>query len=100
RTVVEFDFEARQERSIPLGAVASACADGKYCWIDLDLNADGDRGEAEALLRGLGVAGPTVEHALGARDDGRHDFFDDVVHVTVTAAELSDGALVTSPVDF
>ncbi|MCA1684846.1 MAG: magnesium transporter CorA family protein, partial [Planctomycetia bacterium] len=98
KTVVEFDFEAKRERSIALESALDACEQGRFCWIDLD--AEGDRAEAEAVLRGLGVDGRAVERALSGHDDGRHDFFDDVVHLTVSAAEISEGVLVTSPVDF
>ena len=97
RTAVEFDFEARQERPIPLEDASRACAEGRFCWIDLD--ADADRDEARDALLGLGVDAAAVGRALAGFDDGRHDFLDDVVHVTVSAAELSGGALVTSPVD-
>jgi magnesium transporter len=97
RTAVEFDFEAKREQSIPLESAARSCAAGRYCWIDLD--AEADRAEARTALRGLGVDERAIEQALETHDDGRHDFYDDVVHVTVAAADFAGGALVVSPVD-
>ena len=97
--VVEFDFETRQERSIPLDSAARACAEGRFCWIDLD--AGNDRDAAGNVMRSLGVDEPSIEQALAGSDDGRHDSFDNLVHITVTAADFdpSEGVLITTPVD-
>ena len=96
-TAVEFDFETRQERTIDAAEVAASCAAGRFCWIDIDQDADRER--AAAVLRELGVNEQAVEQAVGPDSDGRHDLYDDCLHIAVTAAAFRDGKLVPSHVD-
>jgi magnesium transporter len=95
-TAIEFDFGTKQERVIPPEAVPSAFIKGNCCWIDLDL---GDRAAAESVLRELGVHQVVVDEALNAQVAGRHDVYEECVHVVVTAASFKDGQLTTSQVD-
>ena len=96
-TVVEFDFEAKQERTIPAEQARAACDAGRFCWVDVD--ADEDRAAAEALLHGLGVNEHAVAEAVGPDEEGRYDVYDDCLHFAVTSASRRGGTLVTSHVD-
>ena len=49
---VELDFETKQERSVGLGAARAPHADGKFFWIDMDLD---EEPESRAKLRDLGL---------------------------------------------
>jgi hypothetical protein len=60
-TVVEFDFENRRERTIPMEEARAACDKGLCCWIDVDL---GDGRIAEKALRQMGVNDVAIEEAL------------------------------------
>ena len=96
-TAVEFDFDAMKERTIPLEAALQACTEGRFCWIDLD--ADRDHADARNILKGLGVDPRSIDEAFTGNDDGRHDFFESVVHLTITSAAIAGDLLVTRPVD-
>ena len=95
-TAVEFDFETKRERTIPPEAVPSAFAKGLCCWMDVDAT---DRAAAEAVLRELGVHSVVVEEALGAQVAGRHDVYENCLHLTIAAAAFRGGELSTSQVD-
>lgn len=95
--VVEFCFETRTERAIGAGEAAGACAAGKFCWVDLDLDAEG--GAAAGVLSGLGVPAEAVGQVLGPGGDGRCDSYEPCLHVTVSAVRLAGGEVVLSRVD-
>jgi len=95
-TVVEFDFEARTERTVPAEAVRSVLDAGHCCWIDLDLT---DRAAGERVLRDMGVDAIVIEEALTASVAGRLDTYEECLHVTVSAVRFSYDKLVTSQVD-
>jgi magnesium transporter len=95
-TAIEFDFQTKVERTIPPEAVPSAFAKGLCCWMDVDST---DRAAAEAVLRELGVHSVVVEEALGAQVAGRHDVYEDCLHLTITAASFRGGELSTSQVE-
>jgi magnesium transporter len=94
---VEFDFQAKTERAIPLERVVESCAGGRFCWIDVDALAD--PGGAEAVLRSLGVNEYAIAEAMGPDADGRHDLYDDCLHIAVTSAAFRDGKFGHSHVD-
>jgi magnesium transporter len=96
-TAVEFDFETKQERTIEAAEVPASCAAGRFCWIDIDQMADPSG--AATTLRGLGVNEQAVLQALGPDSDGRHDLYDDCLHIAVTAATFEGGHLIKSHVD-
>jgi magnesium transporter len=96
-TAVEFDFPAQRERTIPAEAAVAACARGLFCWIDVDVAAD--RGAAEAMLRDLGIDPLLIARALEPDGDGRHDVYDDCLHLGVIAGSFRDGRFATAPVD-
>jgi magnesium transporter len=58
-----------------------------------------DPSGAAKTLRGLGVNEQAVLQALGPDSDGRHDLYDDCLHIAVTAATFQDGHLIPSHVD-
>jgi magnesium transporter len=96
-TAVEFDFRDRTERSIEADRAATACADGRFCWIELDMDAEPEA--AERMLRGLGVNEHAVREALSPAVEGRRDFYEDCLHLTITATGFAEGRLVLETVD-
>jgi magnesium transporter len=94
---VEFDFETRKEQKIPARQAAASCAAGKFCWVDLDQHAAGVK--AEEVLRSLGVNDHAIAEAIGPDVDGRHDVYEECLHIAITSAELRAGQLGTSHVD-
>jgi magnesium transporter len=96
-TAVTFNFETKEEHEIPVAQVAQSCRDGRFCWVDLDVAAD-PRG-AEQVLSDLGVNRHAIEEAIGPDSDGRHDLYDDCLHVAVTAVGFPNNTLVRSHVD-
>ena len=80
---VEFDFAAKRERQIAPADAKPSTESGKFVWIDLDAVADADL--AEATLTEMGVNTHAVREAVGPDVDGRHDVYDDCLHIAVTA---------------
>lgn len=95
-TVVEFDFAARVERKIPVSKAAAACAQGKDCWIDIDTL---DPSGLEALLLDLGVNRFAIEEVLASQVGGRHDVYQDCLHVSVSVPRFDKGGLAFAHVD-
>lgn len=92
---IEFDFSARQKRSIPLAEVRAATERGKSCWVDLDLANDA---AAEALLvYGLNTA--VINEVGFARSVGRYDVYDDCLHVTIAAPRFDAGRVTFEHLD-
>ena len=63
---VEFDFAARQCRTMPPAEAPGALRGGKCCWLDIDRR---DRPATEAILRELGIDALAVAEAFS--DDAR-----------------------------
>jgi len=95
--VVEFDFATRTERVIGPAEAAGACAAGKFCWVDVDLDAEG--AAAGELLAGLGVPAGVIGRMPGAGEDGRCDVDDACLHATVSAVRLAGDGIAFSRVD-
>jgi magnesium transporter len=69
-----------------------------FCWIDVDAAAD--LAGAERILRDLGVNRHAIEEAIGPDSDGRHDLYDDCLHIAVTSVQFgADHKLMRSHVD-
>jgi magnesium transporter len=96
-TAVEFDFATKQERTIPVGSVAAACASGKFCWVDADVAADPEG--AAAVLRALGVNDRVIGEALAPEHEGGMGVDDDCIHLAVAAGRFEGGRFVTAEVD-
>ncbi len=96
-TAIEFDFATKRERAIDPSDAKAACDRGMFCWIELDAQAE--PALAERILREMGVNEHAVREALGPDVDGRHDLYDDCLHIAVTSAALVAGKLRTSHVD-
>lgn len=95
--VVEFDFKRKVERSIPADQAVAAQKRGRFCWIDLDLQAENDR--AGALLESLGVNEHVIQQALESGMDSRYAVYPDCLHLTLTTGEFRDGSFSESPVE-
>ncbi len=94
---VEFDFATKRERSIPITEAAGACAEGKFCWIDLDVALD--QQTAEDVLRSLGVVPEAIDGALTCEAGGRYVVYGECLHFSVTGVALENDRLVECIVD-
>jgi len=94
---IEFDFQTKQDRPIPASAAYEACAAGRFCWIDIDRQADPE--SVKAALKELQVDAEAVDEVTGPDIDGRHDVYDNALHFSVTAVLYRESELVTSYVD-
>lgn len=94
---LEFDFDSKAERSIALADVPAACAAGRFCWLDFDLNVDRDG--VEQMLRRLEVSALALASAFEEDVDGRYDLYDECLHLGASAAVPSaSGTIATQPV--
>ncbi len=83
---VDFDFEKKVERVIPLTEVRAAMEAGRFCWIDVDVN---DVVLARSVLSGLGlVAEEILEAALTHEPATQLGRYDDYLHLVVTGCRL------------
>ena len=96
-TAVAFNLGTKEERPIAPEQAAESCRNGLFCWIDVDVAAD--PAAAERALRELGVNRHAIEEALGPDSDGRHDLYDDCLHIAVTAVGFPHDQLTRSHVD-
>lgn len=94
---VAFNFSTKEERAIAASEAPALCRDGLFCWIDVDAKAD--PAGARKALEDLGVNRHAIEEALGPDSDGRHDLYDDCLHVAVTSITFPSDTLVRSHVD-
>lgn len=95
-TVVEFDFENRRERTIPIEEAGLAFDKGLSCWIDVDVT---DPETAKRALRLLDINDLAIEEALSHPRGGRYDVYDKCLHVALTAPHFAGGRLSVSHVD-
>jgi magnesium transporter len=95
--VVAFNFDTKEEHAIGVEQASKSCADGLFCWIDVDAAADPEG--ARRALTEMGVNRHCIEEALGPDSDGRHDLYDDCLHIAVTSITFPDDTLVRSHVD-
>lgn len=95
--LVEFDFEARTERTAGLERFGPAAEDGNYLWLDIDAGADPDG--ARAMLAGLELVDPALlVEAFSTEPDTRVRRFDDYLFLALTGCRIRDDALVTERV--
>lgn len=83
--VVELDFETREEREVAPEEVSAARDAGRFCWLDIDRDAAGS--DLGSFLRGLGINSEAVSQVLKSDYGGRHDYYPDCLHLTLTAGE-------------
>jgi len=80
--LVEFDFERKIERPIPLADARDAVAAGRFVWLDLLAS---DVAEARRLLTDLGMFSEAViDDALAGEAATRHARYDDYLHLVVS----------------
>ena len=73
-----------------------AFQNGHVCWVDLNVS---EPAEAQAALVLLGINPRVIEEVLGNPVEGRHDVYEDCLHVTVSAQTFQGGKLLEVPVD-
>jgi magnesium transporter len=95
--VVAFDFATKTEVAIPPSGVVQACADGRFCWVDIDVAQEADA--ARSVLSGLGVAPHVVQAVLDQDAGERYDIHEDCLHLRVFAARFADDRFAALPVD-
>ena len=96
-SAVAFNFTTKEEHAIDASAAPKSCQDGLFCWVDVDAAAD--PAGARRILEDMGVNRHCIEEALGPDSDGRHDLYDDCLHIAVTAVTFPRDTLVRSHVD-
>ena len=94
-TVVEFDFREKAERTVPLGEVCGACADGRYCWIDFEGD---DLSGLRDFLLSMGLDLLTVESILEDDTRPRFNVYPSCLHFTLWEARLDADAFRATPV--
>lgn len=101
--VVQFDFERKVEKSIPVEEVGRALGEGCFCWIDADLSEAQDVRSAERAVDDLllcrGVSELARREVLGPDREGRHDVYPECLHFAVTEGTIRDGRLKTAHLD-
>lgn len=102
-TVVQFDFDRKQERTLALDDLPRALEQGSFCWVDMNCAACADRERqcqrCAQCLAVLGVNELARSEVLGPDREGRYDVYEDCLHFAVTEAKLVEGRLATAHVD-
>lgn len=80
--IVEFDFNTRRERAITPSEARHAGERGRFCWIDIDVD---QAGEVRPFLDELQVNPDAAREALQTATGGRHEFYPDCLHLTMTS---------------
>ena len=92
--LVEFDFDAKTERTASLDRFGPAAEEGHYLWLDLDVGAD--LAGARALLAGLELVDAVLlDDALERTPDTRVRRFDDYLFLALTGCRIVDDKLVS-----
>lgn len=94
--VVEFDFTNRSDRVIPVDEAPESRDRGNCCWIDIDVT-DGER--ARTTLERFGVNEMAIDESLLHEQAGRHDVYDDCLHVSVSAPHVSRSGVNFNRID-
>ncbi len=94
--VVEFDFQNRKERVIPIEDARAACDKGLSCWVDIDADDCDDPGDA---MRQFRIPEMAIEQTLTNPLIGRHDMYHDCLHVTVAAPRVEEDRVEFDLVD-
>jgi magnesium transporter len=103
-TTIEFDFDARRERSIETAEIRSGPGPGSLL-LDrhglLQLHGEGQclRPCAASACRCWASTTSRVAEVLGPDREGRYDVYEDCLHFAVSEAKLVQGRLVTAHVD-
>ena len=95
-SIVEFDFVAKQERTIGLADLAAARSVGRFCWIDA---ASPTEAEIEDLFAALPVNTDVHREVLGTDREGRIDVYEDALHFSVTEIRMQNRDLQSAHVD-
>ncbi len=96
-SVVEFDFDCKEDREIAPAAIHDALAAGRYLWIDVDVT---DPTAARELLTEFKLANlPILEQALTQEPATQVARYDESLHVAMTGCALQDGKLALQRLD-
>ncbi|MBD8525610.1 magnesium transporter CorA family protein [Pseudomarimonas arenosa] len=95
--LVEFDFDQKQERELPVDQVAVAVAAGRFVWIDVQAGAD--QAVRDALQQIGLISEAVIDEALSGEALTRHARYDDYLHVVVTGCRPSGARVELERVD-
>lgn len=94
---VEFDFETKVEREIPLERVQAAMAEGRFVWLDIETR---DRERVGALLTGqLELRKEVIERVLVDQVDCSYNAYPECLHLELIDCRLDQTELTTRPID-
>lgn len=84
---VEFDFDPKKEQVVSIERALTAIAEGRFCWIDVDVT---DVGPARSLIARLAlVSDDELDAALTQDPATQLSRYDDYLHLVVTGCRLS-----------
>lgn len=92
---IEFDFNNKTERQIPLEDVAQKPANGFYYWIDLE---SAPKDTARAFLERMGVDPLTLDTLLDEDGPPRFYVFQSCLQFALSEARIAHGEFRTNPV--
>ena len=99
-TAVQFNFPAKQEKTILPGEIRAACEAGLFCWLDAQCEAGStELDEVGKVLRDIGINDQAVSEVLGKDVEGRYNVYDDCLHFALTECRVENGRLVSAHVD-
>lgn len=89
-SVIEFDFQARREQTVDwnVAGIQASIANNCHCWIDIDFS---DKAALREELHSLGIGEIIFDNVTSLAIDGRHDVYDECLHVSVAAAPPEAG---------
>jgi magnesium transporter len=97
-SVVELDFDRREERAIPLDDARESMRQGRFVWIDLDA---ADPEEGKRILAALGLVGDdVVELALRDEPSTQYGRYEDYVHLVVSGYRRRKGEPIEDDFEF
>lgn len=89
-----FDFDRKTAEEVPAAELPKRVANAAQCWIDIDID-----DETSQTLSALGIPDRVIEEVLGDPVSGRHDNYNECIHLGVAASSHSDEGLSADHVD-
>ncbi len=87
-TIVEFDFEKKEERAVGPDRAKSAIQEGRFVWIDLDTT---DIPAADRILQDLAILSDDVRiDVLSTEPQSRLNKFDDYLQLVLTSCDCTE----------
>ena len=84
---IEFNFAAKKDRPVAIEQVQPSIKAGHHCWIDIDSTS---REDAKTVLSDFGLNSRVIDAVLDGDSVGRHDVYDDCLHVSIATPAIVD----------